>query len=199
MREKEIDHLLLSPRFYHKALEVSMLMLPPALESLIQNRSTLPTAACVTTGERAALLIVYMALSLAMFIQVTKLAQVSVSWARRSQSYELRWEQTRHGTDISLRKIENVRKLLKTKGKTEVCPHGHIFRSCETHSLPCALVLCLHGLFTFMANVADGKGKFLHRSPVSLSVTVEWETKISPVFVSLTSLSEGWVETATAV
>ena len=40
MREKEIDHLLLSPRFYHKALEVSMLMLPPALETSINTANS---------------------------------------------------------------------------------------------------------------------------------------------------------------
>ena len=77
--------------------------------SLIQEGSTLPTAASVTTRKMVALLLVYMALtSFAMFTPVAKMVHVSVCWCRQSHTRELRWEKMRHCTDFSTCRVFHV-------------------------------------------------------------------------------------------
>ena len=74
MCDKEIDQLLLRPRLYHRALDVSMCLshLPADTDITYTGRSTLPTAAFVMTGKTVALLIGSMALTpLAMFTPIT--------------------------------------------------------------------------------------------------------------------------------
>ena len=80
MSDKKSDHLLLSLRLLHRALDVSVFVSPLPVQTDITSRRKINTANTCwsTTGQMVALLIVHMAFtSFAMFAPAAKMVQVS--------------------------------------------------------------------------------------------------------------------------